>query len=92
MPAGIIVGGPQSRTCAPSFVSAWRSERATREWLMSPTMATVFPSSVPELLAEREAVEEPLARVLVRAVAGGDDRAADAARRRAAARRRRSGG
>ena len=47
MPAGIIVGGPQSRTRAPSFVIAWRSERATREWLMSPTIATVFPSSVP---------------------------------------------
>jgi hypothetical protein len=30
MPGGISVGGPHSRTCAPSFVSSHRFERATR--------------------------------------------------------------
>ena len=46
---GIIVGGPQKRTFAPSLVSPYRSERATREWLMSPTIAMVFPAMVREV-------------------------------------------
>jgi hypothetical protein len=39
---GTKVFGPTARTSGtPSVVSAWMSERATREWTMSPTMATV---------------------------------------------------
>ena len=39
---GTSVFGPTARISgAPSVVSAWMSERATREWTMSPTIATV---------------------------------------------------
>ena len=42
MSAGTSVLGPTTRTSAqPSVVSAWMSERATRECSTSPTMATV---------------------------------------------------
>ena len=49
------------------------SERATRLWRTSPTIATWSPSSAAERLAHREEVEQRLGRVLVLAVAGVDD-------------------
>src|SRR5467141_3403171 len=48
MPEGISVEGPPTRTCAPSFLKQWMLDRATRLCAMSPTMATVLPSSVPQ--------------------------------------------
>src|SRR6266446_7160505 len=48
IPAGMSVEGPPTRTRAPSFERQWMFDRATRLWWMSPTMATVFPSSVPQ--------------------------------------------
>ncbi len=47
MPDGSIVGGAASRTSAPSFVNAYRFERATRECVMSPMIVTVRPSKLP---------------------------------------------
>ena len=47
MPAGIMVGGPATRTSAPSLVKQWMSERATRLCAMSPTIAITRFSSVP---------------------------------------------
>ena len=37
--------GRRAATCAPTRRSAWTSERATREWRTSPTIATCRPSS-----------------------------------------------
>ena len=51
-------------------------ERATREWRMSPIIATRRPSMLPFCSSNRERVEERLRRVLVRAVARVDDRRA----------------
>src|SRR3954469_17768697 len=47
-PAGITVEGPPTRTRAPSLLRQWMFERATRLCAMSPTMATVLPSRVPQ--------------------------------------------
>ena len=47
IPRGISVGGPTSVTRAPHITSAWMSERATREWSTSPTIATCRPSIRP---------------------------------------------
>ena len=44
---GSRVGGATSVTSAPSVVNAHTSLRATRLWLMSPTMAMWRPSSPP---------------------------------------------
>ena len=44
---GTRVGGPQRITLAPSLVRPQMFERATREWLMSPTRPTVRPSIRP---------------------------------------------
>ena len=55
----------------PSVVSAWMSERATRECTMSPTMATVrFVKSL--VVADGVHVQQALRRVRVAAVAGVD--------------------
>ena len=59
--------------CAPTSSNACRSERATREWRTSPTIATWSPSSRPSSSLERVEVEQRLRRVLVLAVAGVDD-------------------
>ena len=41
MSPGTSVRGPTTRTSGtPRMLSAWMSERATREWTMSPTIAT----------------------------------------------------
>ena len=45
--AGRSGGGPTSVTRAPTRCSAWISERATREWSTSPTIATWRPSRRP---------------------------------------------
>ena len=42
-PAGSRVGGATRITSAPSVCSSSTLLRATREWVMSPTMATVLP-------------------------------------------------
>ena len=47
MPRGTSVGGPQRITRAPSLVRPQMFDRATREWLMSPTRPTVRPSIRP---------------------------------------------
>ena len=70
--------GPQTPTSAPIFLSPQMFERATRECSTSPTMQTLMPSSCPEVVAQREHVEQPLRRMLVRAVAGVDDVRLDA--------------
>ena len=44
---GRSVGGPISVERAPTSSSAWTSERATREWSTSPTIATCNPSRRP---------------------------------------------
>ena len=44
------VGGPQTVTFAPIFWKARMFERATREWVTSPTIQIARPSSPPELL------------------------------------------
>ena len=77
MLSGTRVGGPQRITRAPSLVRPQMFERATREWLMSPTRPTVRPSIRP--LARRIVIRSsrPWRRVLVGAVAGVDDRGAD---------------
>ena len=63
-----MVGGPQKRTFAPSFGRQWMAERATREWLTSPTM---MPAGVEKLGATvhhdlREAVEGADAVIMLR--------------------------
>ena len=80
MPRGISVGGPQTVTFAPIFWKAWMFERATREWVTSPTIQMLRPSSVAEPLAQRVDVEQRLGRVLVLAVAGVDHRGGRPAR------------
>ena len=40
MSPGTSVAGPTSVIFAPSFASPWMFERATREFAMSPTIAT----------------------------------------------------
>ena len=47
IPRGRSGGGPTSVTRAPSRISAWMFERATREWRTSPTIATWSPSMRP---------------------------------------------
>ena len=76
---GSSVGGATSVTSAPSAVKASTSERATRQCLMSPTIAMCSPSSDAEVLADRVAVEQRLGGVLVPAVAGVDHRRVDPA-------------
>ena len=44
---GSSVGGPQTVTLAPIRVNARIPERATREWLTSPTIQMLTSSSVP---------------------------------------------
>ena len=46
-PSGSSVRGPARRTVAPSLVSAWMSDRATRLCVMSPQIATVSPATFP---------------------------------------------
>ena len=55
------------------------SERATRLWRTSPTIATCEALQMPEGVPHREEVEERLRRVLALAVAGVDDRRAGVA-------------
>ena len=75
-------------TVMPILRMPWMLERATRLWVMSPTMVTLSPSRCPCVLADRQEVEQRLGRVLVRAVAGVDDRAREVpGEERAAARR-----
>src|SRR5439155_4254491 len=45
MLGGTRVDGPQTITRAPSFTNPWMLLRATRLWAMSPTSATVSPST-----------------------------------------------
>ena len=45
--SGISVGGAHNVTCAPILVSPHKLDLATRLYIMSPTMTTFFPSSVP---------------------------------------------
>src|SRR4051812_43115879 len=59
MPAGIKVEGPPTRTVAPSLLRQWMFERATRLCAMSPTMAMVFPSSVPQRSRRLRASSSP---------------------------------
>src|SRR6267378_141234 len=59
MPAGISVEGPPTRTVAPSLLKQWMFERATRLCAMSPTMATVLPSSVPQRSRRLSASRSP---------------------------------
>ena len=73
---GTSVGGPQRITRAPSLVRPQMFDRATREWLMSPTQADGQALDPPLGPADRHQVEQALRRVLVRTVAGVDDRAA----------------
>ena len=73
IPRGSSVGGPTSVVRAPTSASASTSDRATREWRTSPTIATWTPVEPAERLADREQVEQRLRRVLVLAVAGVDD-------------------
>ena len=49
MPGGSKVDGPTTRTRAPSAESSRILERATREWRISPQIATVRPSIFPLL-------------------------------------------
>src|SRR5947208_2469236 len=46
MAGGMSVGGATRVTCDPILVRAATSERATREWRMSPTMPTLRPSKL----------------------------------------------
>ena len=57
-------------------------ERATREWAMSPQIATVSPANPALVAADGQRVEQRLRRVLVRAVAGVDDGAFDLLRQK----------
>src|ERR1700682_4562703 len=59
MPPGMSVEGPPTRTRAPSLLRQWMFERATRLCEMSPTMATVFPSSVPQRSRRESASSSP---------------------------------
>ena len=56
----------------PACVSAWMSERATRECTMSPTIATVRLREVLLVVADRVHVEQALRRVRMAPVAGID--------------------
>ena len=47
MKGGISVGGPATVTVMPSLRMPWMLERATRLWVMSPTMVTLSPSRWP---------------------------------------------
>ena len=64
--------GPHTPTSAPSFLRPQMFERATRECSTSPQMQTLQALERPEVVAQREQVEQPLRRMLVRAVAGVD--------------------
>src|SRR6266478_5413726 len=59
MPEGMSVEGPPTRTCAPSLLKQWMLDRATRLCAMSPTMATVLPSSVPQRSRRLSASSRP---------------------------------
>ena len=59
IPSGITVEGPPTRTFAPSRERQWMFERATRLCVMSPTMATVLPSSVPHRSRRLSASSRP---------------------------------
>src|SRR5438132_3725002 len=59
MPSGMSVRGPPTRTLAPSFERQWMLERATLLWAMSPTMATVLFSSVPQRSRRLSASSRP---------------------------------
>src|SRR3989440_3219102 len=59
IPEGISVEGPPTRTWAPSLLKQWMLDRATRLCAMSPTMATVFPSSVPQRSRRLSASSRP---------------------------------
>ena len=74
IPRGISVGGPQRVTFAPIVRKASRQERATRLCRTSPTIQMLRALERAEALAQREDVEQRLARVLVLAVAGVDHR------------------
>ena len=80
MPGGSRVEGATTRTRAPSVLSRMMLERATRECMMSPQMATVSASIAALVAADRERVEQRLGRVLMGAVAGIDHGAVDLAR------------
>ena len=67
-PGGRSAGGPTRIASAPTSLSACTSERATREWTTSPTIATCRPSRRPNASRMREEVEECLCRVLVLSV------------------------
>ena len=69
--------GATTRTRAPSVFSRRMLERATREWRMSPQMATIRPSMLALVAADGERVEQGLGRMLVASVAGIDHRAVD---------------
>src|SRR4051812_35028594 len=58
-PRGMTVDGPPTRTRAPSLLRQWMLERATRLCAMSPTMATVLPSSVPQRSRRLSASSSP---------------------------------
>ena len=77
---GSSVGGPQTMTCAPIFVSSQMFERTTRECAMSPDDRDAQALEPPEALADRQRVEQRLRRVLVRAVARVDDARLEVAR------------
>src|SRR5438552_2473610 len=59
IPEGISVEGPPTRTWAPSLLKQWMLDRATRLCAISPTMATVFPSSVPQRSRRLSASSRP---------------------------------
>src|SRR5437868_4886165 len=59
MPEGMSVEGPPTRTCAPSLLKQWMLDRATRLCAMSPTMATILPSSVPQRSRRLSASSRP---------------------------------
>ncbi len=73
MPAGSRVEGATTRTRAPMAPSSRMFDRATREWAMSPQIATDQAAQTALVAADGQGVEQRLRRVLVRAVAGIDD-------------------
>ena len=67
------VCGAYMVTSAPSFFKPKRLLLATREWEMSPKMATLSPSMEPKIFAHRQHIQKRLRRMLVHAVARVDD-------------------
>ena len=69
-----VVAGPHATMSTPNFDNRWMLERATREWAMSPMIATRSPWSVPFHLQDRQRVEQRLRGVFVLPVSGVDHR------------------